>query len=100
MVGDDLGQDVYNTDKEYMEQLLSGLTVYNSANLSFFRRKLNQTKKNKIQEKLERTEIEKAVHENLGQDEGNILDQILHERKQKHQFPKGIKRVDLDDNLF
>jgi len=41
MVGDDLGHDIFNTDKEYMEQLLTGLTVYNSANLSFFRRKLN-----------------------------------------------------------
>ena len=83
-----------------MDQLLTNLTVYNSANLSFFRRKLNQNKKNKIQEQLERHHIEKAVNENCDLEDVNILDQIFNERRQKHQFPKEMKRVDLDDNLF
>lgn len=38
---EDQGEKPYNNDIEYMEQLLTNLTVYNSANLSFFRRKLN-----------------------------------------------------------
>lgn len=41
-----------------------------------------------------------AVHENCDLDDVNILDQIFIERRQKHQFPKEIVRVDLDDNLF
>lgn len=41
-----------------------------------------------------------AVQDNLEDNNVNILNQILYERRQKHTFPKEIKRIDLDDSLF